>query len=109
MRSREPELLLWWLLLPIFFLGMLPMLVFGFLGLIGLGMLGVLLVCVGLGNGLHANSDFNREVIVRGYARRTERTIHASNLHSAIRFSTAMILTGAGLIVVGFLGFFCFG
>ncbi len=81
MRSREPELLLWWLLLPIFFSGCLPMLVFGFLGLIGLGMLGVLLVCVGLGNGLHANSDFNREVIVRGYGRRTGTD------HSCIQFA----------------------
>ncbi len=109
MRSREPELSLWWPLLPIFLLGMLPMLVFGVLGFIGLGMLGVLLVCVGLGNGLHANSDFNHEVIVHGYARRSERTMHASNLHSAIRFSTAMNIAGAGLIVAGLFGFFCFG
>jgi hypothetical protein len=109
MRSRESETLLLLPLLPIFFLGVFPMLLFAFLGFAGLVILGVLLVCVGLTDSLSANSDFNRQVIVHGYARRSERTVHASNLHSAIRFATVMDVAGAGLIVAGLLGIFYFG
>ena len=92
--------------LLIFFLGMLPMLLFAFLGFAGLGLVGLLVVCVGLAEGLHANSDFNRQVIVHGYARPSERAVHASNLHSAVRFATVMKATGAGLIAAGLLGSF---
>jgi hypothetical protein len=109
MRPRESETLLLLPLLPIFVIGVPPMLLLSFLGFAGLVILGVLLICVGLSDGLDANSNFNQEVIVHGYARRSERTIHASNLHSAIRFATVMNATGAGLIVVGLFGFFCFG
>ena len=109
MRPRESETLLLLPLLPIFVIGVPPMLLLSFLGFAGLVILGVLLICVGLSDGLDANSSFNQEVIVHGYARRSERTIQASNLHSAIRFATVMNATGAGLIVVGLFGFFCFG
>jgi hypothetical protein len=107
MRPRESETLLLLPLLPIFVIGVPPMLLLSFLGFAGLVILGVLLICVGLSDGLDANSDFNQEVIVHGYARRSERTVQASNLHSAIRFATVMNATGAGLIVVGLFGFFC--
>jgi hypothetical protein len=106
MRSREPETLLWLPLLPIFLLGIFPMLLLAFLGFAGLVILGVLLICVGLADGLNANSNFNQQIIVHGYARRSERTIQASNLQSAIRFATLMNVTGAGLIVAGLVGFF---
>jgi hypothetical protein len=94
------------LLLPIFFLGMLPMLLFAFLGFAGLGLFGLLVVCVGLAEGLHANSDFNRQIIVQGYAHRSERAVHASNLRSGNRFATVVIVTGAGLMVAGLFGTF---
>jgi hypothetical protein len=93
-------------LLPIFLLGMLPMLLFAFLGFAGLGLLGLLLVCVGLAEGLHANSDFNREVIVQGYAHRPERAVRASNLRSGNRFATVIAVTGVGLMVAGLFGAF---
>jgi hypothetical protein len=109
MRPRESETLLLLPLLPIFVIGVPPMLLLSFLGFAGLVILGVLLICVGLSDGLDAKSDFNQEIIVRGYARRSERTVQASNLHSAIRFATVMDVTGAGLIAVGLVGFFCFG
>jgi hypothetical protein len=109
MRPRGSETLLLLPLLPIFVIGVPPMLLLSFLGFAGFVILGVLLICVGLSDGLDAKSDFNQEVIVRGYARPSERTVQASNLHSAIRFATVMDATGAGLIVVGLLGFFCFG
>jgi hypothetical protein len=106
MRSRESETLLLLPLLPIFVIGAPPMLLLSFLGFAGLVVLGVLLICVGLSDGLEANSNFNQQIIVHGYARRPERTIQASNLHSAIRFATLMDVTGAALIVAGLLGFF---
>jgi hypothetical protein len=109
MRPRESETLLLLPLLPIFLIGVPPMLLLSFLGFAGLVILGVLLICVGLSDGLEANSNFNQQVIVHGYARRSERGIQASNLHSAIRFATLMDVIGAGLIVAGVVGFFCFG
>jgi len=109
MRSRESETLLLLPLLPIFFLGVFPMLLFAFLGFAGLVILGVLLICVGLTDALSANSDFNRQVIVDGYARGSERLVRASNLHSEIRSATVMNLAGAGLIIAGVCGLFFFG
>jgi hypothetical protein len=106
---RQSELWLLIGLLPTFFVGMLPMLLFCFLGSAGLGIAGVLLICVGLADGLHANNDFNREVIVHGYARGSERAAHISALHAAFRFATATQLIGAGLLVAGIFGFFYFG
>jgi hypothetical protein len=103
---RQSEILLLLPLLLIFLLGMFPILLFAFLGFAGLGIAGLLLVCMGLSDGLHANSDFNRHVIVHGYARQSERAVHASSLHSAIRFATVMKAAGAGLIVAGLLGSF---
>jgi hypothetical protein len=104
---RQSEALLLLPLLPIFFLGIFPMLLLAFLGFAGLVILGVLLICAGLADGLDANRNFNQEVIVHGYARRTERTVQASNLHSAIRFATLMDAVGAGLIIAGLFGLFC--
>src|SRR3979409_1417384 len=98
MRSREPETLLWLALLPIFFLGVFPMLLLAFLGFAGLVILGVLAVRVGLAETLEANSNFNRQVIVDGYARGSERLVRASNLHSEIRSPTVMNLAGARFV-----------
>ena len=109
MRSRQSENLLLLPLLPIFLVGVPPMLLLSFLGFAGLVILGVLLICIGLSGGLEANSHFNQEVIVHGYARPSERAAQASNLHSAMRFSTVMNASGAGLIAVGVIGFFCGG
>jgi hypothetical protein len=108
MRSREPDTLLLLPLLPIFLVGVPPMLLLSFLGFAGLVILGILLICVGLADGLEANSNFNQQVIVHGYARRSERAIQASNLHSAVRFATLMHVAGAGLAITGLIGFFCF-
>ena len=105
---RQSETLLLLPLLPIFFLGVFPMLLLGFLGFAGLVILGVLMICVGLDDALEANSNFNQQVIVHGYARRSERTIQASSLHSAIRLATIMDITGAALVVAGLIGFFYF-
>ena len=108
MRSQSDS----WLilpLLPIFPVGVPPMLLFSLLGFPGLVILGVLLVCVGLTERLEANSDFNQQIIVHGYARQSERNVQVSTLHSAVRFVTLVDLAGAGLITVGVLGFYTLG
>jgi hypothetical protein len=104
MRAREPETLLWVPLLPIFLVGAFPMLLFGILGFAGLVVLGVLLICAGLADALEANSQFNQEIIVHGYARRSERGIQASNLHSAVRAATIAKVSGIGLLLAGLFG-----
>jgi hypothetical protein len=106
---RQSEALLLLPLLPIFLIGLFPMLVFALLGFAGLGILGILLICAGLSDALDANSNFNQQTIVQGYARRSEQAIHASNLHSAVRSATAMRGAGAVLIVASICGLFYFG
>jgi hypothetical protein len=100
---RQPEALLLLSLLPIFLVGLFPMLIFALLGFAGLGLLGILLICAGLSDALDAN-DFNQQIIVEGYARRSEQAIHASSLHSAIRSATAMRVAGVALIVASICG-----
>ena len=96
-------------LLPIFFVGIFPMLLFGLLGFLGISLFGVLLICVGLADGLGANSNFNQQVIVHGYADRDHRSMHSSDLHSATRFALLVDTIGAALVAVGLGGFFWFG
>ena len=96
-------------LLPIFVIGAPPMLLFAFLGSVGVILFGILLMCVGLSIGLNANSDFSEQVIVHGYANRSERAIQATHLHAAIRLALLIDAIGAGLIVAGLCGFFYFG
>jgi hypothetical protein len=105
---RQSETLLLLALLPILVVGMLPMLLFALLGAAGLGILGVLMVCAGLADVLNANSAFSEQVIVHGYARRSERRIHRWNLHSDIRFAAVMIVSGAGLIIASLCDVFYF-
>jgi len=108
MRSQSDSLLVL-PLLPIFLIGVPPILLFTLLGFAGFVILGVLLICVGLTERLEANSDFNQQIIVHGYARQSERNLQASQLHSATRFATLVDLAGAGLIAVGLLGFYYLG
>jgi hypothetical protein len=101
---RQSEALLLLPLLPVFLVGVFPMLILALLGFAGLGLLGILLVCAGVFDALDANSNFNQHIIVEGYARRSEQAIHASNLHSAIRSATAMRIAGIVLIVTSICG-----
>ena len=109
MRSRESETLLLLPLLPIFFVGIFPMLLFGLLGFLGVSLFGILLICVGLSDGLNANSNFNQQVIVHGYASRANRPMHATDLHAAVRFALVVDMIGAALVAVGVVGFFYLG
>jgi hypothetical protein len=64
------------------------------------------LICVGLADGLQANCDFNREVIIQGYARPSERAAHASKLHAAFRIAVVLEIAGVGLIIAALIGLF---
>ena len=108
MRSRQSETWLLLPLLPIMVFGSLPLLLFALLGFAGVVLLGILMICVGLSDALNANSDFSQQVIVRGYAGGSERTIDAKNRHSAIRFSFFVGASGVGLAIGGLCGFFYF-
>src|SRR4051812_13270138 len=109
MRSRPSEALVLLPLLPVFILGIFPMLLFGLLGFAGISLFGILLVCVGLADGLNASSDFSQQVIVHGYADRDHRSMHSGDLRSATRFALAVDVVGLALVAVGIIGFFCFG
>ena len=101
---RQSETLLLLPLLPIFLVGLFPMLILALLGFAGLGLLGILLIFAGLSDALDAHSDFNRHIIVKGYAQRSEQAIHASTMHSAVRSATTMRIAGAVLIIVSISG-----
>src|ERR1700709_1451194 len=101
MRTRNSETLLLLPLLPIFFVGIFPMLLFGLLGFLGRSPSGTLLVCVGLADGLNANSTFNQQVIVHGYANRANRPFQAPDLHAPTHLALAGDMIGAGLVAVG--------
>jgi hypothetical protein len=108
MRTRNSETLLLLPLLPIFFVGIFPMLLFGLLGFLGISLFGILLICVGLSDGLNANSNFNQQIIVHGYADRADRPMPRA-LHSATRFALVVDVIGAVLVAIGACGFFYFG
>ena len=60
-------------LLPIFLIGLFPMLLLSLLGPAGLIILGILVASAGLTDILDANGTFSEQIIVHGYARGTER------------------------------------
>lgn len=106
---RQPETLLLFPLLPIFLIGMFPMLLIGLLGFAGLAIFGILLICVGLASGLEAHDDFNRDVIVHGCARGSERFAQASDMRAATRLALHVEAAGVVVIIAAGVGFFCVG
>ena len=106
---RQPETLLLFPLLPIFLVGMFPMLLIGLLGFAGLAIFGVLLISVGVSSGLEAHADFNRNVIVGGHARGSERATQASDMHAATRLALRLEAAGVGVIIAAVIGFSYFG
>ncbi len=101
MRAHQSDSLILLPLLPIFFVGVFPILLLSLLGPAGLVILGILIACAGLTDALDANSTFNEQVIVHGYARRSERAGQRTDLRSAIRFAFRMVAGGTGLAAAG--------
>jgi hypothetical protein len=82
MRTRSSESFIVLPLLPIFLIGLFPMLVFSLLGPAGLILLGILVVSAGLTDILDASGTFSEQVIVHGYARGSERKGQRTALRS---------------------------
>jgi hypothetical protein len=108
MRKRSEAMLLL-PLLPIFLVGMFPMLLIGMLGFAGLVIFGILLIRVGLASTMDAHGDFNQEVIVHGYASGPERAAQVSDLQAATRMSVLLHAAGAAMIIAGIAGLFFAG
>ncbi|MBR1120346.1 hypothetical protein JQ628_02375 [Bradyrhizobium lablabi] len=104
MRSRTSESFIVLPLLPIFLLGVFPILLLSLMGPAGLIILGILIVCAGFTDILEANTSFSEQLIVHGYARPTERAGQRLALRSEMRFAALMIIAGAGLAVAGVAG-----
>ncbi|WP_235976724.1 hypothetical protein [Bradyrhizobium archetypum] len=93
-------------LLPIFLIGLFPMLLLSLLGPAGLVILGILVACAGLTDILDASGTFSEQIIVHGYARGSERAGQRTALHSEVRFASTMIACGGALAVAGIGGLF---
>ena len=106
MRSRNSESFIVLPLLPIFIIGMFPMLLIGMMGYAGLAIFGILLVRVALAATMDAHSDFNLEIIAHGYGRAPERAAHASDLKAETRFAVLFHMAGIAMIVAGISGIF---
>ena len=83
-------------LLPIFFVGLFPMLLLSLMGPAGLIILGILIVCAGMTDMLDANSTFSEQIIVHGYARGSDRAGQRRSLQSEIRFAAVMMACRRG-------------
>ena|ERR1700754_2794288 len=105
MRKRSEAILLL-PLLPIFLVGMFPMLLVGMLGFGGLVIFGILLIRVALASTMEAHGDFNQEVIVHGYASGPERAAQVSDLQATTRLSLLLHLSGFAMIAAGGAGLF---
>lgn len=108
MRKRSESMLLL-PLLPVFLVGMFPMLLVGMLGAAGLVIFGILLIRVALTFTMEAHGDFNQEVIVHGYARGPERAAQVSDVQAANRMAVLLHLSGATMIAAGIAGLFFVG
>jgi hypothetical protein len=104
MRTRGSESFIVLPLLPIFLIGVFPMLLMSLLGPAGLIILGILVASAGLTDILDANGTFSEQIIVHGYAKGSERTGQRSALRSEIRFASVMIASGAALAIAGIAG-----
>jgi len=104
MRTRASETFIVLPLLPIFLIGVFPMLLLSLLGPAGLIILGILVASAGLTDILDASGAFSEQVIVHGYVRGSERTGQRTALRSEMRFASVMIAAGAALAIAGISG-----
>jgi hypothetical protein len=103
---KTPEMLLLAPLLPIYLLGMLPVLVFPLVGFTGLAIMGVLMTAGGFAERLRAMSEYSEHTVIRGYVAPSERASHLSTLKTSGRFATALNVVGVGMSFVGLAGLY---
>ena len=103
MRTRGSESFIVLPLLPVFLIGLFPMLLLSLLGPAGLIILGILVACAGLTDSLDANTAFSEQIIVHGYARGSERAGQRTALRAERRFA-ALMIAGVGALAVAGVG-----
>jgi hypothetical protein len=106
MRAKHPDAFLLPLLLPVFVIGMFPLLILGVVGFLGIGVIGLLLLFIAVGDELDATGLFSRRIVTQANVRASERAGYRMDLRAALRPALLMKLAGAGLMVVGYGGFF---
>lgn len=104
MRTRSSDSFIVLPLLPIFLIGLFPMLLLSLMGPAGLIILGILVASAGLTDILDASGAFSEQLIVNGYVRGTERAGQRTALRTEMRFATIMIASGAALATAGIAG-----
>src|SRR5437588_9145253 len=60
MRSSQPDAFLLPLLLPVFLIGLFPLLILGVVGWLGVGILGLLILFIAVGDELNASGVYSR-------------------------------------------------
>src|SRR5580704_1339681 len=106
MRSNHPDAFLLPLLLPVFVIGMFPLLILGVVGFLGIGVIGLLMLFIAVGDELDATGLFARRIVTQANVHASERAGYRMDLRAALRPASLMKLLGAGLMVVGYGGFF---
>lgn len=106
MWTKHPDAFLLPLLVPVFAIGLFPLLVLGVVGFLGIGVIGLLLVFIAVGDELDATGLFSRRIVTTNNLPAAERAGYRTDLRAALEPALAMKLAGAGLMIVGYGGFF---
>src|SRR5438128_2505202 len=92
-------------LLPLFVLGMFPLL---FLALVGfflaVGILGLLILFIAVGDELDAVGTYDRRIVTQDDVRGSERAGYQTDMRSALRPAFIMKIVGLAMVVVGYGG-----
>src|SRR5262249_33596092 len=106
MWTKHPDAFLLPLLVPVFAIGLFPLLVLGVVGLLAIGGLGCLLVSSAAGDDRRAAGLSPRRIVTTNNLPAAERAGYRTDLRTALEPALVMKLAGAGLMIVGYGGFF---
>jgi hypothetical protein len=106
MRAKYPDLFLLPLLLPVFLIGMFPLLILGLVGFLGIGVIGLLMVFIAVGDEIDATGLASRRIVTQTNVRPSERAGYRMDLRAALRPALMTKIVGAGMMVLGYGGFF---
>jgi len=106
MWAKHSDAFLLPLLLPVFAIGLFPLFTLGVVGLLGVGVIGLLIVFIAVGDELDANGLFSRRIVTQDHVPATVRAGYRTDLRAALQPASIMKIVGAGLMVVGYGGFF---
>lgn len=108
MRLSNPELPLLPAILPVLFVGLLPLAILPLVGFFGFAVLGILIGFAAIMMELQEQGDHTRHVIVHGGLKGAEHAGHKSEMAALTRVLFAAKIVSAALIVGGLGGFFLF-